>query len=46
MDNDFDFTIPETLRDIKLSQWQQYLDVLEINKDAEASQQQKKRREA
>jgi len=37
MDNDFDFTIPETLRDIKLSQWQQYLDVLEINKDAEAS---------
>ena len=37
MDNDFDFTIPETLRDIKLSQWQQYLDVLEKNKDAEAS---------
>jgi hypothetical protein len=37
MDNDFDFTIPETLRDIKLSQWQQYLDVLEINKDAETS---------
>ena len=37
MDNDFDFTIPETLRDIKLSQWQQYLDVLEKNKDAESS---------
>lgn len=37
MDNDFDFTIPETLRDIKLSQWQQHLDVLEKNKDAESS---------
>ena len=37
MDNDFDFTIPETLRDIKLSQWQQYVDVLEKNKDAETT---------
>jgi hypothetical protein len=35
MDNDFDFTIPETLRDIKLSQWQKYIDILEKNKDAE-----------
>ena len=35
MDNDFNFTIPETLRDIKLSQWQKYIDILEKNKDAE-----------
>ena len=34
MDSDFDFTIPETLRDIKLSQWQQYIDILGKNKDA------------
>ena len=35
MDNDFNFTIPETLRDIKLSQWQRYIEILEKNKDAE-----------
>lgn len=35
MDSNFDFTIPETLRDIKLSQWQKYIDILEKNKDAE-----------
>ena len=35
MDNDFNFTIPETLRDIKLSQWQKYIEILEKNKDAE-----------
>ena len=35
MDSNFDFTIPETLRDIKLSQWQRYIEILEKNKDAE-----------
>ena len=35
MDSNFDFTIPETLRDIKLSQWQKYIEILEKNKDAE-----------
>jgi hypothetical protein len=35
MDNNFDFDIPETLRDVKLSQWQQYVDILDKNKDAE-----------
>ena len=35
MDNDFNFTIPATLNDIRLSQWQQYLDILGKNKDAE-----------
>ncbi len=35
MDNDFRINIPSTLNDIKLSQWQQYLDILGKNKDAE-----------
>ena len=35
MDSNFDFTIPETLRDIKLSQWQKYIEILDKNKDAE-----------
>ena len=35
MNNEFEFSIPATLNDIKLSQWQQYVDVLEKNKDAE-----------
>mgnify|MGYP003630412430 FL=1 len=35
MDNDFNFTIPATLNDIRLSQWQQYLEILGKNKDAE-----------
>jgi len=35
MDSNFDFNIPETLRDIKVSQWQQYIDILDKNKDAE-----------
>ena len=35
MDSNFDFTIPETLRDIKLSQWQRYIEILDKNKDAE-----------
>jgi len=35
MDNNFEFNLPATMRDIKLSQWQKYVDVLEKNKDAE-----------
>lgn len=35
MDNNFEFNLPATMRDIKLSQWQKYVDVLERNKDAE-----------
>jgi len=35
MKDSFDITIPETLRDIKLSQWMKYSKILEINKDAE-----------
>lgn len=35
MNNDFEFILPATMRDIKLSQWQRYVDVLEKNKDAE-----------
>jgi len=35
MNNEFEFILPATMRDIKLSQWQRYVDVLEKNKDAE-----------
>lgn len=35
MTEDFNFTIPSTLRDIRLSQWQSYVEVMEKNKDAE-----------
>lgn len=35
MDNNFEFNLPATMRDIKLSQWQKYVDVLDKNKDAE-----------
>ena len=35
MDNNLEFNLPATMRDIKLSQWQKYVDVLEKNKDAE-----------
>ena len=37
MDKDFDFTLPETTRDIKLSQWQKYVDIETKNKDAEVN---------
>lgn len=33
--SDFSFEVPATLRGIKLSQWQRYIDVYEKNKDAE-----------
>jgi hypothetical protein len=35
MTQDFNINIPETLRDIKLSQWQKYIEVLDKNKDAD-----------
>jgi hypothetical protein len=35
MTQDFNINIPETLRDIKLSQWQKYIEILDKNKDAE-----------
>ena len=35
MSNNFEFNLPATIRDIRLSQWQQYLEILEKNKDAE-----------
>jgi|TARA_B100000809_G_scaffold225645_1_gene236752 hypothetical protein len=35
MTQDFNINIPETLRDIKLSQWQKYIEILDKNKDAD-----------
>ena len=35
MMEDFQFNIPSTIRDIRLSQWQSYVEVMEKNKDAE-----------
>ena len=35
MTQDFNINIPETLRDIKLSQWQKYIEVLDKNRDAD-----------
>ncbi len=35
MSNNFEFNLPATMHDIKLSQWQRYVDILEKNKDAE-----------
>jgi hypothetical protein len=33
-----EFTIPATLRDVKLSQWQRYIDVYDKNKDEDATE--------
>jgi len=33
-----EFTIPATLRDLKLSQWQRYIDVIDKNKDEDATE--------
>jgi len=33
-----EFTIPATLRDVKLSQWQRYIDVYDKNKDKDATE--------
>lgn len=35
MTDDFNITIPETLRDLNVAQWQKYLTIYEKNKDAE-----------
>ena len=33
-----EFTIPATLRDVRLSQWQRYIDVYDKNKDEDATE--------
>ena len=33
-----EFTIPATLRDVRLSQWQRYIDVIDKNKDEDATE--------
>ncbi len=35
MTHEFNIDIPETLRDLRVGQWQKYIKVYEKNKDAE-----------
>ena len=35
MDKSFEISVPQSLRDIKLGDWQKYLKIYEKNKDAE-----------
>ena len=38
MTHEFDINIPETLRDLKVGQWQKYIKIYEKNKDADSTE--------